>query len=34
MLGIAALYGTDDEKKLLFAFNIYDMDKDGFISNG
>ncbi len=33
-LGIAALYGTDDEKKLQFAFNIYDMDKDGFISNG
>lgn len=28
------MYGTDDEKKLLFAFNIYDVDKDGFISNG
>lgn len=33
-LGIASLYGTDDEKKLQFAFNIYDIDKDGFISNG
>ena len=33
-LGIASLYGTDDDKKLQFAFNIYDIDKDGFISNG
>ena len=32
--GIAALYGTDDDKKLKFAFDIYDIDKDGFISNG
>ncbi|XP_004677521.1 PREDICTED: calcineurin subunit B type 2 [Condylura cristata] len=24
----------DEQQKLRFAFNIYDMDKDGFISNG
>jgi serine/threonine-protein phosphatase 2B regulatory subunit len=28
------LYGTNDEKKLSFAFNIYDMDRDGYITNG
>lgn len=32
--GIAALYGTNDEEKLQFAFKIYDIDQDGFISNG
>lgn len=28
------MYGTNDEKKLSFAFNIYDMDRDGYITNG
>ena len=32
--GLASLYGTDEEHKLRFAFKIYDIDEDGFITNG
>ena len=32
--GLAALYGTDEERKLEFAFKIYDIDEDGYITNG
>ena len=28
------MYGTDEEHKLRFAFKIYDIDEDGFITNG
>ena len=28
------MYGTDEEHKLKFAFKIYDIDEDGFITNG
>ena len=36
MLGLAqfAIRDQDREKKLEFIFSIYDMDRDGFISNG
>lgn len=33
--GVAALStGTDEEQKLHFVFRVYDIDADGFISNG
>ena len=32
--GLASLYGTEQEHKLRFAFKIYDIDEDGFITNG
>ena len=33
--GLAALStGADEREKLKFAFKIYDIDEDGFISNG
>lgn len=32
--GLASLYGNDEEKKLRFAFKIYDIDEDGYITNG
>merc|ERR1712066_762706 len=35
LLGLAKLAaGTSEEDKLHFAFSIYDVNKDGFISNG
>merc|ERR550534_380382 len=35
LLGLAKLTaGTEEERKLEFAFSIYDVNKDGFISNG
>mmetsp|Transcript_18016 Transcript_18016/g.38453 ORF Transcript_18016/g.38453 Transcript_18016/m.38453 type:complete len:177 (-) Transcript_18016:151-681(-) len=35
LLGLAKLAaGTSEDHKLQFAFNIYDVNKDGFISNG
>jgi Ca2+-binding EF-hand superfamily protein len=34
MVGLASLYGTDEEQKMHFAFKIYDIDEDGFITNG
>ena len=36
VLGLAqfAIRDEDSEKKLEFLFRIYDMDRDGFISNG
>jgi len=35
-LGLAQFADKDinDEKKLEFLFKVYDMDRDGFISNG
>ena len=33
--GLAALStGADDQEKLKFAFKVYDMDEDNYISNG
>lgn len=33
--GLAALStGADETEKLKFAFRVYDMDEDGYISNG
>ncbi len=36
VMGLAqfAVRDEDSEKKLEFLFRIYDMDRDGFISNG
>ena len=33
-LAMFAVKTTEKEKKLRFMFNIYDMDEDGYISNG
>lgn len=32
--GLSALYSNDEDAKLQFAFKVYDIDDDGFISNG
>jgi serine/threonine-protein phosphatase 2B regulatory subunit len=35
LLGLARLSaGVDPEEKLRFAFEVYDVNRDGFISNG
>merc|ERR1711971_1473421 len=35
LLGLSKLAaGTSEEEKLLFAFHIYDVNKDNYISNG
>ena len=33
-LGLSSLYGNDEEQKIQFAFKIYDIDEDGYITNG
>ena len=32
--GLSQLYGNNEEEKLKVVFKIYDIDNDGFISNG
>ena len=32
--GLAKLYSNDEEAKLAFAFKVYDVDEDNYISNG
>lgn len=34
VLSLSALYGEDEEAKIRFAFQIYDLNNDGQISNG
>jgi serine/threonine-protein phosphatase 2B regulatory subunit len=32
--GLSALYSNDEEAKIIFAFKVYDLDDDGYITNG
>jgi len=32
--GLAKLYSNDEDAKLQFAFKVYDVDEDNYISNG
>lgn len=32
--GLSALYSNDENAKLEFAFKVYDIEDDGYISNG
>jgi serine/threonine-protein phosphatase 2B regulatory subunit len=32
--GLSALYSNDEEAKITFAFKVYDLDDDGYITNG
>ena len=34
ILGLSKLYGNNDEEKIKFAFRLYNIADDGYISNG
>ena len=34
MTGLSSLYSNDEETKIKFAFRVYDIDDDGYITNG
>ena len=33
-IGLSKLYNNNEEEKIKFAFRVYDLDEDGYISNG